>query len=106
MAKINCWEFKKCGREPGGAKVDDLGVCLAAIEQRTDGLNQGQMGGRVCWAISGTLCRGKVQGIFAAKLTSCLRCDFFHLVEDEEGNNLIETEEIFRRLDEEPTDKS
>ena len=46
-----------------------------------------------------------MQGIFAAKLTSCLRCDFFHLVEKEEGDNLIETEEIFRKLDEEPEEK-
>jgi len=20
----NCWEFKQCGREPGGAKTDEL----------------------------------------------------------------------------------
>lgn len=24
----NCWEFKKCGRETGGSKVKELGVCV------------------------------------------------------------------------------
>jgi len=27
--KLNCWEFKKCGRQPGGPKVAELGVCPA-----------------------------------------------------------------------------
>ena len=98
MKKINCWEFKKCGRQPGGENVAELGVCRAAIEIRADGLNEGKNGGRCCWAISGTLCRGKVQGIFAAKITSCIRCDFFHLVEEEEGRNMANEEEIIASL--------
>jgi len=24
---LNCWEFKKCGREPGGEKASELGIC-------------------------------------------------------------------------------
>jgi hypothetical protein len=28
--KLNCWEVKKCGREPGGVKVKELGVCPAS----------------------------------------------------------------------------
>jgi hypothetical protein len=24
--KINCWEFKKCGRQPGGHKEKELGT--------------------------------------------------------------------------------
>lgn len=27
MAKLNCWEFKKCGRETGGLKIKEMGVC-------------------------------------------------------------------------------
>lgn len=34
----NCWEFKKCGREPGGAKASELGVCPAATDASSDGL--------------------------------------------------------------------
>lgn len=34
MSRTNCWEYFKCGREPGGSKVDELGVCPAATEER------------------------------------------------------------------------
>ncbi len=88
MARENCWEHKKCGREPGGAKVADLGVCPAAVEVRTDGMNGGDKGGRVCWALAGTLCGGKVQGTFAAKLTACMECTFYKQVAREEGHDL------------------
>ncbi len=89
LAKVNCWEFKKCGREPGGAKVDQLGVCAAAAETRTDGVNGGKNGGRVCWAVTGTLCGGKVQGTFARKLANCLLdCTFFKETMKEERKNL------------------
>ena len=26
---MNCWEYMKCGREKGGEKADELGVCPA-----------------------------------------------------------------------------
>ena len=87
MAKINCWEFKKCGREPGGAKADALGVCPAATETRVDGINGGKNGGRICWAVSGTLCGDEVQGTFAKKVADCMQCDFYKLVCKEEGKN-------------------
>lgn len=78
--KQNCWEFKKCGREPGGPKVADLGVCPAAISGASDGINGGKNGGRYCWAVTGTFCGGKVQGTFAQKQLSCMSCDFFKQV--------------------------
>ena len=34
IMKKNCWEYKKCGREVGGAKVKDLGVCPAATNSK------------------------------------------------------------------------
>lgn len=96
MAKLNCWEFKKCGRELGGANVKKLGVCPANTEQRTDGLNSGKNGGRVCWAIPGTLCGG--EGTFVTKLASCMKCEFYKLVVREEADNLVQVEEISLRL--------
>ena len=96
--KLNCWEFKNCGREPGGSKVDDYGVCPATIEMKGDGINSGTCGGRICWAVSGTYCRGEIQGIFATKITSCSRCDFFHLVDQEEKNSLKEAEKYLHHL--------
>ena len=83
--RINCWEFKKCGREPGGEKVTELGLCPAAIKESTDGVNEGKNAGRVCWAVAGTFCGGKVQGTFAEKYLSCMACDFFKLVKEQEG---------------------
>lgn len=84
MIKLNCWEFKKCGREPGGEQVKELGVCPAAVESRTNGVNNGSNGGRACWAITGTFCGGKVQGTHAVKMCNCLNCDFYQAVQNEE----------------------
>jgi hypothetical protein len=82
--RLNCWEFKKCNREPGGAKVAELGVCPATREQ-ISGMNGGTREGRICWAIAGTLCGGKTQGTFATKAANCMNCDFYVAVKREEG---------------------
>ena len=34
--KQNCWEIKKCGREPGGTHEQAMGVCPASVEVRLD----------------------------------------------------------------------
>ncbi|GBD98556.1 hypothetical protein BMS3Abin07_00576 [bacterium BMS3Abin07] len=57
--KRNCWEFKGCGREPGGKNAEGLGVCPAATYERLDGIHRGKNGGRVCWIIAGTMCGGR-----------------------------------------------
>jgi len=86
MAKLNCWEDLKCGREAAGNKISELGVCPAATETSCNGMNNGKNGGRICWAIAGTFCSGKVNGVFAKGLTSCMACDFFKLVRAEEAD--------------------
>ena len=98
VGKLNCWEFKKCGREPGGAKSQEFGVCPASQETRTNKVNSGKSGGRCCWAVTGTLCGGKVQGSYATKLGNCLQCDFFKMVKEEEGPTLKGTKEILEIL--------
>ena len=25
--KLNCWEYKKCGRQPGGDRAKEMGIC-------------------------------------------------------------------------------
>ena len=85
MSKENCWEVKGCGREPGGAKAVELGICPAATDRPSHGVNDGQNGGRFCWAVSGTLCGGVKQGTFAQKRLSCMSCEFFGKVRDEQG---------------------
>ena len=87
--KINCWEFKNCNREPNGVKVETLGVCPASEDIEPNGVNDGENGGRMCWAVAGTLCYGRVQGSFAQKEESCRDCDFYKLVQGEEGKFFI-----------------
>ena len=89
MKRKNCWEFKNCGRESGGAKADELGVCIAANESSANGINGGLNAGRICWAVAGTLCQGEVQGEFAAKMDNCIKCDVYHSVNDEEANFVV-----------------
>ncbi len=87
IERLNCWEYSKCGRESCGNSSDGFGVCPAASEASFDGINGGQNGGRICWAIAGTFCEDKVQGSFAEKRGTCLECDFFKRVQREEGTN-------------------
>ncbi|MDR3568406.1 MAG: methyl-accepting chemotaxis protein [Syntrophobacteraceae bacterium] len=62
----NCWEFKKCGREKGGAKTKQFGVCPAYPNH-----------GKQCSQVAGTFCGGSVQGTYATKLNNCMKCDFY-----------------------------
>jgi serine/threonine protein kinase len=88
--KINCWEFMKCGREPGGAKAAEYGTCVAATDSSYEGINAGKNAGRICWAVAGTCCGGKIQGTFAEKRNSCTSCPFYRLVQDEEDTSETE----------------
>ena len=106
MKKSNCWEYKKCGREIGGRNISKLGVCPASICLQLNGINDGTNGGRTCWAIVGTFCNGKVQGTFAAKIDSCQKCEFFELVQSEEGFNYVSTSKILPIINPELQEKT
>ena len=62
----------KCGREPEGERVYELGICPASTDKTLNGKN----GGRCCWKVAGTFCGGEVQGFFASKVMDCIECDF------------------------------
>jgi hypothetical protein len=83
--RLNCWEFKKCGREPGGAKAEQFGVCPATTDEKLNAVHGGKNAGRSCWVVAGTMCGGRVQGTFAQKYQNCDLCDFFRAVKEEEG---------------------
>lgn len=87
MEKLNCWEITGCGREPGGRNVDTQGICAAAIDTSSNGSNEGTNGGRLCWAVTGTLSGKKVCGHFAKNKPSCMACDVFKQIKAEEGSN-------------------
>ena len=91
MERLNCWEVMGCGRQSGGEKVKELGVCPATLPGKYDGVNEGKHGGRFCWVMVGTLCGGEVQGTYAKKVKDCLNCKFFKQVDEEEGRFLILT---------------
>ncbi len=100
VKKLNCWEAMKCGREPGGEKASEFGVCPASIEARADKINKGKNAGRACWAVAGTFCRGIVQGTFAIKFGDCKKCRFFKRVIKEEGTYYKEVDDILKKLEE------
>lgn len=69
MELLNCWVIKKCERQKGGKKVYELGECIASKYEM----------GHSCWAITGTLCSGKIEGTFAQKVDFCTSCKVYHL---------------------------
>ena len=64
---MNCWEFMNCGREAGGTKIAEFGICPSYPDKGTTRAR-----------IKGTLCNGKVQGTFATKLGSRKDCAFYN----------------------------
>jgi len=88
MAKINCWEFKKCGREAGGLRVNEMGICPASMFVEADGFLGGKNGGRGCAYIEGTFCSDAVQGTHAHKEKHCGQCDFYQVLRQEDGQHL------------------
>ncbi len=99
MKKLNCWEFKKCGREQGGTRKD-LGVCPVAVESRLHNEHGGKNAGRTCWVVAGTLCGGEKQGTFAKKYDTCEKCDFYKLVKTEEGPSYTLSIVLLKKLHE------
>ncbi len=88
MSRINCWEYKKCGRNPGGANTMRLGICPASYDVAADGVNDGRNGGRVCWSVAGNINNDSPQRRPSGKPRNCLFCDFFMRVCNEEGMRL------------------
>ncbi|MCP4338485.1 MAG: serine/threonine-protein phosphatase [Desulfobulbaceae bacterium] len=92
--KLNCWEYKKCGREPGGNKADKDGICPAAAEKTFDTFNNGINAGRACWLVAGTFCDDQVSGTFAEKIDTCRNCDFYKQIQADEHSFSVEVENI------------
>jgi hypothetical protein len=99
--KLNCWEFKKCGRIPGGKLDDFAGICPAFLEKRLDGIHSGHNAGRACWVVGGTMCDGRIQGTFASKFKGCGLCDFFGSIKQDEGKNLLKPSALLEIIAEE-----
>jgi hypothetical protein len=98
MKKMNCWEYKKCGNELGGANSGKQGVCPCAMEARLNGAHQGKWAGRACWVVPKTLCNGARQGSFGDKYGICVKCGFYLQVRQEEGVHYILPPVLLNRL--------
>lgn len=81
----NCWEFRACGREPGGSRVAEFGVCPAATFEAADGYLGGTCGGRACCFVTGTLCEGVLGGAYRDKSKNCWDCAFYLALRSEHG---------------------
>lgn len=66
--KIKCWEYMECCRDK------DATIKCPAYSNF----------GRICWAVAGTFCAGKVQGTFAQKYEDCRKCKFYQGVKNRE----------------------
>lgn len=63
---MECWEFMKCGRQAGGSRIEELGVCPAWPDH-----------GQACSLVAGRLCRDMVREIYDRDLDTCQDCDFY-----------------------------
>ena len=75
--KLNCWDFKKCCKKTD-SRGNSNNLCPVKKELIANGLNGGINGGRICWVITDSHCKKKVQ-------TDCFQCDFHFKVMAEEG---------------------
>jgi signal transduction histidine kinase len=68
---IACWKTKKCGQTgcPSYGRLDNLR----------------------CWEVSGTCCRGEVQGVFAKKLGDCRKCRVYEAARRDSVFDLAES---------------
>ena len=82
--KTNCWEYMKCGQESPVGGTSGLSTCPTLRERSLDKIHGGCNAGRACWVITGTMCGGKIQGVFAEKYGKCVMCDFYKSVRSEE----------------------
>lgn len=95
--KLNCWEFKNCGRGPDVAQSGRK-ICPAALEIRLNGIHGGENSGRACWVVAGTFCGGTAQGDFVKKYHACKRCDFYNKVLEQEDERFEQPHVLLRNL--------
>jgi hypothetical protein len=84
--KLNCWQFKNCGREKDGLLVETLGECPVSTTLKFDGMNEGRGAGRMCWMVPDSACRQEPAklGLFYR----CHTCDFYRRVLFEQEENM------------------
>ena len=88
MGEINCWEFKRCGREINGPRAREMGPCPAAELTAADGFLEGHNGGRACTYVTGTFCSDSIQGTHREKQKQCGECEFYQMLQKQHGSKM------------------
>jgi hypothetical protein len=83
--KLNCWEFKDCGREPGGLMSGLLGECPVPRSLEFDGVNGGRAAGRACWLVGD---RNGCPAHDCSRAKCCHDCDFYRRVTYEQSEDV------------------
>jgi hypothetical protein len=83
-AKLNCWEFRNCGMEPGGIFSKIHGECPVPKLMKYDGINGGTGAGRICWTLNSANSKTGAM-ICRNNRISCLHCEFYLRVQGEES---------------------
>ncbi len=68
--KTQCWEYTKCGIDKAENAENAINRLCPAYPNY----------GRICWAVAGTFCEGKIKGVLAQKIGDCKKCEFYNRV--------------------------
>jgi len=98
--KINCWEFMGCEVPKDGTLFNfrKSRTCPALLAKRLNGIHGGKNAGRACWVVSNTMCNGTIQGSCDQKYKTCMICDFYTAVMEEEENRFLLSETLKKLL--------
>jgi len=80
----NCWEVYNCGREPGGERAEEFGICRVTVSESFSGRNNGENAGRCCWQVAGTF-SSNADCAQLANVEKCEDCGFLKRVRYEES---------------------
>ncbi len=74
---MRCWEIKRCGREVGGARVDEYGVCPVSRMMSDHNGDVEEADVVLCWRETNTLCGVVYGGAGAVKMMHCSDCEYY-----------------------------
>jgi len=87
--KLNCWQFMGCRVQKKNSLLRAISgpyICPVFLEKKLDGVHGGINGGRACWIVSRTTCCGTIQGTCEEKYQTCIACDFYRSIMEEEDD--------------------
>lgn len=96
--KQNCWEFYGCTISKRRTLLGRRKTCPAYRETRLHGIHGGKNGGRACWIAAAPFCRLHMEKTRGRAWMTCQACDFYRMVQNEEGVHHIIPQEILEAL--------